>query len=314
MNICPMCYRTLSVSMNKVFCQNCEWSGMESSALNEYTVVDIEMDRIYSDADFNCRGTIMPIDVVDLVKDIEQHGLQFPIAVQPAFDTGGLPEGYDFRIVAGHRRHAAFRVAERTKIPCMIKVGLTEVQARLVNLGENLKRKALDITQEAHAIKHLKDLGLNRRQTSEALGVSMSWVQVRYNLLDLPQEIQDEAASGLLNQYQIKEIYGLKVREQQFEAVKKIKDARLRGEKGVSVGKSVQSNPFKKKRQPKNVVQEMIDHMGETVGYGLHTRVLAWANGEISAADVYFDIRAYAEVRGIDYEIPIAGVGALATG
>jgi ParB/RepB/Spo0J family partition protein len=312
MNICPKCYREvfkIGSGIDAYICDQCDWANED--ALNEYSVIDIEMSRIYSDADFNCRGTIMPLDVVDLIKDIDQHGLQFPIAVQPAFDTDGLPEGFDFRIVAGHRRHAAFRISERTSIPCMIKVGLSEIQARLVNLGENLKRKALDITQEAQAIKHLKVLGLNRRQTSEALGVSMGWVQVRYNLLDLPTDIQEEAAAGLLNQYQIKEIYGLKSPEKQYEAVRKIKDARLRGEKGVSVGKSPQQDPFKKRRQPKNVVQEMIDHMSDTVGFGLHTRVLAWANGEISSADLYFDIRAYAKQKGVHYEIPIAGVKAI---
>jgi ParB/RepB/Spo0J family partition protein len=230
-----------------------------------------------------------------------------------------LPDGCDFRIVAGHRRYAAFKVSKHAAfkygstptIPCMVKVGLSEIQARLLNLGENLKREQLDITQEAKAIKHLKDLGLNRRQTSEALGKSMSWVQVRYNLLDLPEEIQNEASAGLLNQYQIKEIYGLKNKDQQFDAVKKIKDARLRGEKGISVSKSVTADPFRKRRQPKNVVQEMIDHMGDTIGYGLHTRFGAWANGEISTADLYFDIRAYAETKGIEYNIPISGVEAI---
>jgi ParB/RepB/Spo0J family partition protein len=313
MNVCPKCYHEIDdiTDVPGAFvCDLCNWAGVDT--LNEHSTIKIDMSRIYSDADFNCRGTILPIDVVDLIKDIEQHGLQFPIAVQPEFDTDGLPDGFDFRIVAGHRRHAAFRIAKKTYIPCMIKVGLTEIQARLLNLGENLKRQELDITQEAKAIKHLKDLGLNRRQTSEQLGVSMSWVQVRYNLLDLPQEIQNEASAGLLNQYQIKEIYGLKDPDQQFEAVKKIKDARLRGEKGISVGKSIATDPFKKRRQPKNIVQEMIEHMGDTIGYGLHTRFGAWANGEISTADLYFDIRAYAEDKGIDYDIPISGVKALA--
>jgi ParB/RepB/Spo0J family partition protein len=313
MNVCPKCYHELrEYDADYIRCDDCDWTGIETETLNEYSVVQIDMSRIYSDADFNCRGTIMPIDVVDLIKDIDQYGLQFPIAVQPAFDTDGLPDGFDFRIVAGHRRHAAFRISKTAAIPCMIKVGLTEIQARLVNLGENLKRQELDITQEAKAIKHLKDLGLNRRETSEALGVSMSWVQVRYNLLDLPQEIQNEASAGLLNQHQIKEIYGLKDPDQQFQAVKNIKDARLRGEKGISVGKSIATDPFKKRRQPKNIVQEMIEHMGATIGYGLHTRFGAWANGEISTADLYFDIRAYAEDKGIDYDIPISGVKALA--
>ena len=304
--LCPKCYSVVEHALEKEFrsCNNCAWSGMSSAIINEYTVLEIEMSRIYSDGDFNCRGTILPFDITDLAQDIEKNELQFPIAIQPACDTD-IPDGYDFRIVAGHRRYEALRILKRDSIPSMIKVGLSEVQARLLNLGENLKRKALNILQEAKAIKRLRDLGLNRRMVSEELGVSVSWVQVRFNLLDLPTEIQEEAAAGILNQYQVKELFSLPDKEQQFEAVKKIKDAKLRGEKGISVGKSPIHDPHRKRRQPKNVVQDMIDHMGKTVGFGLHTRTLAWANGEISSAELFQDISRYAKGNELDYEIPI---------
>ncbi len=276
--------------------------------MTNYDVQEIELNRIYSDSDFNCRGTILPMDVVDLVKDIEIHGLQFPIAVQPIAEVTKQVDDYDFRIIAGHRRFAAFRVLKRVIIPVMIKTGLSETTARLLNLGENLKRQNLNLLQEARAIERLKDLGMVRRDVAESLGVSTSWVQVRYNLLDLPDEIQAEAAAGLLNQAQIKQIFGLKTKDRQFDAVKKIKNARLRGEQGISVAKAPEQDPFKKKRQPKNVVQDMIGHLGESVGFGLHTRCLAWANGEISSAELYFDIKRFATEHDKFYQVPLAGV------
>ena len=290
-------------------CDKCGPENMMYQMLNEYSVVDIKLDRIYSDPAFNCRGTIVPLDVFDLVKDIEKTGLQSPIAVQPICDVSDLPEeDYDYRIVAGHRRFQAFKILKKDTIPVMVKVGLSEIRAKLINLGENLKRQDLNIVQEAVAIEHLRKLGLNRRQVGEELGVSTSWVQVRYNLLDLPQEIQDEVAAGLVNQYQIKEIHGLGSIGAQFEAVKQIKTAKLRGEKGISVGKKPQDNPFKKRRQPVNIVRDMIAHMGETVGFGLHTRALAWANGDINSAELYIDIKREAKAKDIDYKIPIRGV------
>ncbi|KKN49069.1 hypothetical protein LCGC14_0646390 [marine sediment metagenome] len=290
-------------------CRACYGKGIRYKRLDEYSVVNIPLDRIYSDPIFNCRGTIVPLDVIDLVKDIEKTGLQSPIAIQPISDVSEFPEeDYDYRIVAGHRRFASFKILKKETIPAMIKVGLSEVRAKLINLAENLKRQDLNIVQEANAIEHLRKLGLNRRQVGEELGVSPSWVQVRYNLLDLPIEIRDEVAAGMINQYQIKEIYSLESKEQQFEAVKQIKDAKLRGERGISVGKKPKDSPFKKRRQPVNVVQEMIEHIGKTVGYGLHTRVLAWANGNINSAELYFDIKSEADEKGINYEIPIRGV------
>jgi len=302
-NLCPVCYAVVEYT-HVCKCDNCGWFGDSQSTITEYTVLHLSTDKIYSDGEFNCRGSIMPMDIIDLVKDIEKNGLQFPIAVQPRRDVTELPDGFDFRIVAGHRRFAAFKLLKRNEVPAMVKIDLSEVQARLLNLGENLKRKALNILQEAISIKRLRDLGLNRRQVSEDLGVSVSWVQVRFNLLDLPEAIQEEAAAGIINQYQLKELYSLPNKEQQFEAVKKIKTAKLRGERGVSVGKTPLTDPHAKKRHAKNVVQEMIAHLGGTIGFGLHTRTLAWANGEISSADLFIDIAAHAKTLGVDYEIP----------
>lgn len=306
--LCPVCYTILEESKfaGKLFCNQCVLYYPQANAITEYTVRDIKMSKIFSDGDFNCRGSILPMDIIDLVRDIEKCGLQFPIAVQPANDVNHpLPEGFDFRIIAGHRRFEAFRLLKKEEIPVMIKVGLDEVQARLLNLGENLKRKALNLLQEAKAIKKLRDLGLNRRQVSVELGVSTSWVQVRFNLLDLPVEIQEEAAAGILNQYQVKQLFGLSTKEEQFDAIKKIKDARVRGERGISVGKSPLVDPNKKKRHAKNTVQEMIDHLGKSIGFGLHTRTLAWANGEISSAELFVSIKDYADAHNIDYEIPV---------
>lgn len=304
--ICPQCYSEL-VAMDSVYwvCNTCGWNGEQPHS--EYTVVNIPLDRIWSDDEFNCRGQIIPLDVVDLVKDIDKNGLQFPIAVQPRSDVGDFQGDCDFRIVAGHRRFKSYEILKRETIPAMVKPGLSEVKARLLNLGENLKREALNILQESKAIVRLRDLGLNRRQVGEELGKSTSWVQVRFNLLDLPEEIQEEAAAGILNQKQIKELFSLSGKTEQYEAVKKIKNARMRGEKGVSVSKPPSEDPFKKRRQPKNVVQEMIEHIGSRVGFGLPTRCLAWANGEINSAELFFDISNYADSQGIPYTVPLAG-------
>ena len=272
--------------------------------MNNYEVIEIPLSEIYNDSSFNCRGQIMGFDVVDLAKDIERSGLQFPIAVQPIEDTNCDTE-CKYRIVAGHRRFVAFRVLERETIPVMVKSGLTELQARLLNLGENLKRADLNILQEANAVSHLRDYGMTQDAISAELGTSRTWVQVRLHLLKLPEAIQQEASAGLLNQYQIRQIFSLSSPEKQFEAVRQIKNARLNGERGVDVGKKAKEDPFKKKRQSKTAVQEMMQHMADTIGYGLHTRTLAWANGEINAAELFYDIKMFADNSGVDYTVPI---------
>ncbi len=268
--------------------------------MSDYEVRQVKLEDIYLDAEFNCRGDIRPLDVIDLVHDIERNGLQFPITVQEIDDPV-----YNYRIIAGHRRFTAFKVLKRETIPAMVREGLDEVQARLLNLTENLKRKELNILQEAKAVQKLNTLGLTQHAIANELGMSRSWVQVRINLLGLPQAIQEEAAAGHLNQLQIKELSSLGDSEKQYEAVKRIKNARLNGEKGISVAKKPEENPDSKKRQAKNIVKEMIIHIGKTLGYGLTTRALAWANGEISSSDLYMEIKKAAEEQGIKYVIPV---------
>lgn len=274
--------------------------------MDKYQVSNLAMSDIHLDDEFNCRGAILPMDVVDLAKDIKINGLQFPIAVQPIKDVeGGLPEGKSFRIVAGHRRFVAFRVNGEHFIPAMIKSDLSELRARLVNLSENLKRENLNILQEASAVQGLRALGMTQEAIATELGTSRTWVQIRLHLLRLPEDIQAEAAAGCLNQDQIRSLFSLKDDDRRYEAVRKIKNARLRGEKGISVGKTTKEDPFKKKRQSKQSVQDMMDHMANSIGYGLHTRVLAWANGMISGAELFFDIKMYAKDNNIEYDCPI---------
>lgn len=275
---------------------------------NNYEVQEINMSTIFSDDSFNCRGSITPMDVADLAKDIDHNELQFPISVQPADEVGaGIPTKFAYRIVAGHRRFMAFRVLQRTTIPAMIKRGLSEVQALTHNLSENLQRKELNILQEARALRRLKDLGLGQEFAAEAVGRTRSWVQIRYNLLDLPDVIQEEAAAGLLNQAQIKQIYGLKDDDARYTAVRNIKNALLRGEKGFSVAPKAKHDPYKKKRRPKSEIEDMIRHIAKEspLGFGLATRALAWANGTINSAELYMDIRRVADELGKPYRIPV---------
>ncbi len=268
-----------------------------------YNVEMIPVEKVYSDSDFNCRGHIAPFEVADLAKDIERNDLQFPIAVQPKEDIlDGLPDGFDVKIIAGHRRFAAWKVLKAgfggadnpyLAIPAMIKTGLSDIQARILNLSENLKRKNLNILQEAKAIEKLYLSGMPRDTVAVEIGMSSGWVQVRFNLLTLPPEIQAEAAAGTLNQHQIKQLYSLKTKEEQFEAVREIKKAKDRGAKAGHVGKrQKQKTNVKKVRNPGDLLK-MIEVLAKATGYGLQTRVLAWAAGNISTEDFFNDIRKY---------------------
>jgi len=267
-------------------------------AESELKPFEVPMSEIFSDEEFNCRGKIAPYDVIDLVRSIDQNGLQQPIIVQP-FDKH---PPHKYRIVSGHRRHAAFRVLERPTIPAIIKDGLSDLDARKWNLEENLKRQNLNVLQEARAIAHFKNAGYTQEDLARELGVSRGWAQVRFMTLELPPEIQEEVAAGFLTQQQIKDISHMP-REDQFVAVKRIKLAREKGEAPVKIRKK-NRNPLIKKVRLRDEIFEMQEMIQSVIGNNFGTRMLAWAAGEISDLDALRDLRELAKEKGVPYEIP----------
>lgn len=259
------------------------------------------LSEIYSDDEFNCRGMIAPMDVADLAKSIKTIGLQSPIVIQPVSDAGINVPGKKYRIIAGHRRFKAFLVLansgtpeERAKfqqVEAILRTGLTQIDARVLNLSENLDRKELNLLQEAKAIQALYEAGVPRDSVAKLINKSSAWVQVRYNLLTLPEDIQQEAAAGLLNQNQIKQIYSLSSTDEQYAAIKKLKEAKLKGEKVDHLGVRRKNKTSVKKERKREEIFEMIQIIATNLDYGLPTRVLAWTAGEITTDDLFNDIR-----------------------
>lgn len=264
------------------------------------------ISEIHADPDFNCRGAIAPIDVVDLAKDIQQNGLLQPVVISPYNEERQIDTGFKFKLIMGFRRHKAHQINESIYIQAKIKDVQDDRKARILNLSENVKRKDLNIVQEANALRALKNLGATQEDVSMELGMSKGWVQVRFMLLDLPEEIHKEAAADMLTQYQIRELYSLRGdKEALFAAVKKIKTHKLSGSKGAFKPPKKKKATTKKQRTKTEIVEMMQHFQGiPEIGNGLWTRALAWAAGEINDYEMYASIKEYADLVGVNYEIP----------
>lgn len=275
--------------------------------MENYRTEDIKMTEILADDEFNCRGKIDPIDVVDLVKDIEINGLISPVMVCPLPTKQVIETGKQWRLLAGFRRYTAHRVMEREYIRANIRPApMDEISARLLNLSENFKRKELNILQEAKAIDALRRLGVTETDAAFKLGVSRGWVQTRYMLLDLPEDVQNEVKAGIIKQTNIRELAMINKtgnREALNSAVRQIKEAKAKGEKNVSVAHLALGKTSKRQRN-RTEMNHMMDYLVGTVGIGLHTRILAWCNGEITNQELYESLAKYASEKNIEYSIP----------
>ncbi len=269
----------------------------------------LPMNQIDNNPELNCRGTITPIDVVELAKDIVDRGLIQPIVVAPYDDVQQMKTGKKYRLLAGFRRYMAHIVNKSHSISCVIREMASELEALTFNLSENIQREDLNILQEATAIKRLKAFGLTEQEAGQQLKKSRGWIQVRFMLLGLPEDVQKEAAAGLINQQNIRDLYTIYRDsgnlEDIYAAVKTLKEQKLRGQARRITAKSSRTKQNNQKCQRKRPeIFEMMETIRIAIGNGFHTRTLAWAAGEISDLDLYMSIKEHANELGIDYTIP----------
>lgn len=262
-------------------------------------VTHIPLGEVYSDTEFNCRGVIAPIDVIDLAKNIQKQGLLQPIVVQP---YSKIPDK-KYRIIVGHRRFEAFNYLNRETIPAIVVDHLSDDEAAVWNLVENIERRDLNMLQESKAIQKYKDAGWTMKKVANLLGVSTGWVQTRFAVLNLPEDIQKEVAAGLFNTEQIKEISGMG-EDDQYAAVRTLKDAKAKGQKRIKLNKNKKKNPNSKKQRTQSEMRQMLDMIYNGVGPCLATRVLAWATAEIRDIDLLEDISREAKEQGKPWSIP----------
>jgi len=270
------------------------------------SIANILITDIHIDEDFNSRGKIIPMDVVELAKDIERVGLIQPIIVMPYDEATQIKLGFKYKLLAGFRRTFAHKVLKRDTIPTIIHEPLCDADATIFNLSENLNRADLTILQEARAMKRLSTYAFSEEQIAEKIGKSRGWVQVRMMLLQLPEAVQREVEAGFINQTQIRELYTIyrsTGTDAVYEAVKKLKDAKLQGRKGTIVDPKKTNKDAKRVRLRAEIVC-MLEHIYDNVGTGLHTRCLAWASGEISENELYDSIAEYAAKTGKRYIKP----------
>lgn len=263
---------------------------MDLQPLPQYSAYPLPVDRIYYDADFNCRGEFTLQSVSDLADSIVKAGrLLYPVTVQPWTNE----RGYDYRLIAGFRRFKAMTVFLKAKeIPAVVISDLTDHQAQLLNVVENLQRKDLNIWEEARALERLYPEGVTLRQAAQELKQTTHWVHVRLRLLKMPPEIQQKAAAGLLSAANLDTLAGIDKPEDRLLAVGKIVEARQRGRGNRLPG--LDRTYKQSKVRTREDINRMVERMLLAGIGGLAPRVGAWCAGHVSDEELLREIDAAA--------------------
>lgn len=150
---------------------------------------------------FQPRKNFDPEKMQELVNSIKESGVIQPLIVRKA--------GNKYEIVAGERRWRAAQEAGLTTVPAVIRK-YKDATMMEVALVENLQRSDLDPLEEALGIQAMmKGLNMTQAEVAKKLGMSRTAVTNSLRLLNLPDDVKEYVAKGLLTQGQVRPILAL---------------------------------------------------------------------------------------------------------
>lgn len=235
----------------------------------------LPLSKILYDDDFNTRGHFSTQSVEELADSIKQAGLIQPITVRPR--EGDPP----YHLVAGHRRYQACKLLGWKRIQCVVKV-MTDHEARVCNLQENLARVDLTPSQELVAILSLYGDTPKAKQVALDLGRSQKWVNERLAIRKLDPRVREDVDAGLLTALDITCLI-CTPKEEQFDLAARLKAAHAVGESTTSImDKLGKPRRVRGKRAVITMITELMDRGYEPRGY----RCLAWAAGTVPDEDL----------------------------
>ena len=269
---------------------------MELKRVQECDAFWVPIRLIYADPEFNCRNAFTLQSVKSLADNIAARGLDFPVVLQRAEDTKTpIPAGYSWRLIVGFRRLVAVTTFLKwEEIKASIRVGITDQEAEILNIAENLERKDLNPLEEAQALVRRFKPGTPLREIAKAMNRDTRWVHQRLRLMELPEEIREKVAAGLLTLLDVDVLVQLPS-DEQGQATQELLVAR-----GNRKRKLIVNPKFRRKfryRRGKEEINARIAQLMEAGLSGLATRFGAWCAGYISDDDLDRDIEAEKQER-----------------
>jgi ParB family transcriptional regulator, chromosome partitioning protein len=154
--------------------------------------LEVDVDALRPNA-YQPRAHIDDARLEDLARSIKANGVIQPIVVRRV--DGG------FHIIAGERRWRAAQRAGLTKVPVVVREVPAGDERNVLEMAliENIQREDLNPIEEALAYRRLGDeFRLTQEAIAAAVGKDRSTVANMQRLLKLPDEVQQEVASGRL--------------------------------------------------------------------------------------------------------------------
>ena len=137
----------------------------------------------------------------ELKASIKEKGVLQPILVRKA--------GAEYEVIAGERRLRAARSLKLAEVPVIIK-NVTDREALVLALVENIQREELNAIEEAQGFKRLmEEFQFTQEAVAESIGKDRSTVTNLLRLLRLPQDIQKHIIDGKISMGHARALLGV---------------------------------------------------------------------------------------------------------
>lgn len=126
----------------------------------------------------------------ELAESIKQVGVLVPLLVRP--------QNGRYELVHGERRWRAAKMAGLNQVPARVQP-LTDTEAFIISLNENLQRQNLNPIEEARAYRWLQDQGYTQEKIADTIRKSQQYVASRLTLLNLPEPVQGKITTHVVS-------------------------------------------------------------------------------------------------------------------
>lgn len=181
-------------------------------------IQDIPVDLIQPGA-AQMRRHFDPAALQDLAESIAESGVVQPVVVRSIGDD--LVSRYE--LLAGERRWRASQLAGRHSIPAIVRDDLTDDEAWVLGLIENLQRESLTAIETARGLESLSaHFDLTHEETAQRVGKSRTYVSNFLRLLNLTDRVQAWVNSGELSMGHARSLAALPGPDQEMLAAQTI--------------------------------------------------------------------------------------------
>lgn len=208
----------------------------------------------------------------ELAASIKTYGVLQPVLLRKR------QEGYE--LIAGERRYRAAKIAGLTHVPAIIK-NLTEDNAAMIAVIENVQRQDLNFVEEAQSYRRLiGEFSMSQDELAAKIGKSQPTIANKLRLLQIPEEILHSMVACGLTERHARAILKLKAQELQREVVEKIIKDKMNVrqtedlvESKINIPREIEGEPGKKDKPRK---AENIEEVAKTFNINRNTQCIRY--------------------------------------